>query len=196
MKTYIPHYLVLSSIALLPILGLFSCAPSVSTTPPIPAGTTISPATLSLVQTGATVATGVVLNLAEKSASERTQLANQIYASASALYTLTGGAVPSPAVFNSTLASYGVTGVSQYTQYTQAIDALYAAYFDKYTAGSISAQNVLAVINALATGAEAGASSYSTLPAQTTSMYLYHLDIRPPHGSIRQESAYDLTSNN
>lgn len=196
-----PYSIAISFIAAIALLitTLFSvvgCAPKIDVTPPTPAPvSSISSVDLGLIQTGATVATGAVLNFGVTDSSSRTKLANQIYASAVALYKLTGGTVPTPSDFNSTLASYGITGVSQYTSYTIAIDTLYATYYAKYTTGNISSQNILAVVNALAAGAEAGASTYATISIVpvTTTMLKVHTDLRPPHGSICQASAYDLS---
>jgi hypothetical protein len=122
-----------------------------------------------LIQTGSTLATGAVLNFAVSQPSSRTQLANQIYASASALYQISGGNPLTPAALTNLLNSYSVNGAAQYTQYVTAIDALYSTYYAEYvTGGSSNVQNFAAIVNALAEGAETAASAYSTIPPTST----------------------------
>lgn len=134
----------------------------------VPAATTtttaVSPVTLALIQTGATVATGAVLDFAVTQPSTRTQLANEIYSSANALYQASGGTPLTPTALNALLVSWGINGGAQYTQYVTAVDALYTTYYNKYvTSGSTSTQNFAAIVKALAAGAESGASAYATV---------------------------------
>lgn len=162
----------MKKLLLIAALVLSGCAnnnppPTPTPTPQPSPAQPVSTITLALIQTGATVATGAVLNYAESNASSRTTLANQIYASANALYQLTGpnASIVTPAQLNTVLSSYSVGGVSQYTQYVSALQGLYSTYYAKYvTNGSVSAQNASNILNALAAGAEAGAQSYVITP--------------------------------
>ena len=170
-----PFVAALMACVLLPLLtGCAGDSPTPSPSPspvvnptPVtkPTPQPISAATLAAIQVGATVATGAVLDLAIKDPTQRTTVANQVYATASALYQASGGTMPTPTDFNNLLASYGVTGVSQYTNFTAALSAVYQTYYAKYTSGNITASNLAAVVNALASGAESGASAYASLPA-------------------------------
>lgn len=147
--------------------GLIGCATDSPTPSPNPSPTPttgISSTVLALIQTAATIATGAVLNFAVSQASSRTQLANQIYASAKALYEASGGTALTPTDLNTLLQSYSVGGVSQYTQYVSAVEGLYNSYYAKYVmGGSTGVQNFAAIANAIAAGAEAGASTYETV---------------------------------
>jgi hypothetical protein len=130
---------------------------------------TVTATELALIQTGSTVATGAILNFAVTQPAQRTTLANQIYASASALYQASGGTPLTPAALNALLTSYGVSGVSQYTSYVTAVNGLYQTYYAKYvTGGSTGVQNFTAIVNALAAGAESGASAYATVTTTAT----------------------------
>jgi predicted small lipoprotein YifL len=171
MRNPFPAIIVTALCLVLAGCGASGPAPTPAPSPTSPTGSTtpvvqpISPIALSFITTSSTVATGAVLQFAENSTAQRVTLANQIYETASGLYQLTGGKVPTPATFNGVLAAYNINGLSQYTSYTTALDSLYATYYAKYAAGSIKAQDVLAVINALAQGAEDGASAYATVAA-------------------------------
>lgn len=127
----------------------------------------ISTVDLSLIQAGATVATGAVLQFAEKDPVKRAKLANQIYSSASALYTMTGpnAALASPDQFSKTLLSFGLSQtIAGYSSYTASLSAIYAAEYQKYIQGSITGQNLSAIINALAQGAQSATQTYVTVP--------------------------------
>ncbi len=60
-------------------------------------------------RTGAAVATGAVLDFAVTQSSTRTRLANEMYAAASAVYSLTGGTFPTPAQFSANILAFGGT---------------------------------------------------------------------------------------
>ena len=165
---------------------LTACSPTSQPTPVNPSGTsTNTPATnapsgtspgqtpissldLGLIQTGATLATGVVLDFAVTQTSTRQRLANEIYSSANFLYKASGGTPPTPADFALGLTAYGLAGDTQYAQYTSALSSLYSTYYTKYIVnGSVTTQNFAAVLNSLAAGAESAASVYATVPPPT-----------------------------
>ena len=64
-------------------------------------------AALPLIRTGAAVATGAVLDFAVKQSGTRTRLANEMYAAANAVYSLSGGTFPTPAQFESSILAFG-----------------------------------------------------------------------------------------
>ena len=130
-------------------------------------------ASLPLIRTGAAVVTGGILDFAVQQPATRTKLANEIYASANAVYTLTGGQFVTPTQLSNTLASYGQPGDAQYTQYVTALNGLYASYFAKIPAGD--AKTATDVLNAIAGGIEDAAQSYVTTPAAPAST-----DATPP----------------
>lgn len=143
------------------------CSTPTSPNPdPIPTPAPISSVNLTLIQTGATAATGAILNFAVTQSASRARLANEIYASGNAIYSLTGGTLPNVQQFSSALVAWGVPGDAQYAGYTTALTAIYQTYYQKYVGGSITGSNLAAVLNALAAGAEAGAQAYTTLPIQ------------------------------
>lgn len=163
MKISITNLLLIFLILVVP--GMTGCSTSNPTPSPSPAP--ISPVNLTLIQGGATVATGAILNFAVTQPTSRARLANEIYASGNAIYSLTGGTLPNVQQFSSALVAWGVAGDAQYAGYTTALTAIYQTYYQKYVGGSITASNLAAVLNALAAGAEAGAQAYTTLPIQT-----------------------------
>lgn len=127
----------------------------------------ISTINLSLIQAGATVATGAVLQFAEKDSAKRTLKANQLYSSASALYTMTGpsAALATPEQFSSLLTSFGLSQqIAGYASYTASLSSIYASYYQKFTQGSITKQNLSAIVNALAQGVQSGAATYISVP--------------------------------
>jgi hypothetical protein len=128
--------------------------------------TTASPAVeaaLPLVRTGAAVATGAVLDFAVKQSSTRTRLANEMYAAANAVYSLSGGTFPSPAQFESTIEAFGGSQAdANYAQFASAIAALYAAYYPKLVTGD--AKTGTDLLNAIAGGIEDATASYVTTP--------------------------------
>src|SRR5882757_5960732 len=64
-------------------------------------------AALPIIRTGAAVATGAVLDFTVKQSSTRTRLANEMYAAANAVYSLSGGTFPTPAQFQSSILVFG-----------------------------------------------------------------------------------------
>ena len=53
------------------------------------------------------MATGAVLDFAVKQSGTRTRLANEMYAAASAVYSLSGGTFPTPAQFQANILAFG-----------------------------------------------------------------------------------------
>jgi hypothetical protein len=162
---------------------LTGCAPTVATTPPAPStnstnGTVtptppappqpISTTDLALIQTGAEVASGAVLDFAVKDPTSRSALANKMYSAANAIYSLSTGTLPTPAQFSSTILAFGGSQTdANYSTFTSGIAGLYAAYYAKYNTGNTS--NATAVLAALAAGIQAATQSYVTTPTAATS---------------------------
>ena len=154
------------------VLALTACgttgpAEISTTTPPAMAGSTTSAAieaALPLIRTGAAVATGAVLDFAVKQSSTRTRLANEMYAAANAVYSLSGGTFPAPAQFEATIVAFGGSQAdANYAQFSTAIAALYAAYYPKLAAGD--AKTAADLLNAIAGGIEDATASYVTTPS-------------------------------
>ena len=152
-------------------LGLSGCVttqtPSTSnTTSSGPAVVTISSLDLGLIQTAATVATGAVLQFTESNSADRTNLANQIYSSANAAYSLSTGNIPSATQINSTILSFaGSNPASNYSQYASALSGIYSAALSKF---GVSGKNAVAILGAVAQGAQAAASAYTSVNATAT----------------------------
>lgn len=151
------------------LFGIVGCVSQKTSTAPTtpgqtaPATPTISPIDLGLIQTAATVATGAVLQFAESSAANRTALANEIYSSANAANSLSTGNIPTPDQINNTILSFaGSNPAAQYTVYATSLSGLYKSYFGKI---GTNGANAIAVLQAIAAGAQAGASAYITVPA-------------------------------
>jgi hypothetical protein len=148
------------------ILSLTACASAPSgaaaANPPsatAPSGSVAIEAALPLVRTGAGVATGAVLDFAVKQASTRTRLANEMYAAASAVYSLSGGTFPTPAQFSASILAFGGTQAdANYAQFASAIGALYAAYYPKLDTGDTKTATDL--LNAIAGGIEDATAAY------------------------------------
>ena len=153
------------------ILSLTACASAPSSTTANSPATSSSASTpaasapaaieaaLPLVRTGAAVATGAVLDFAVQQSSTRTRLANEMYAAASAVYSLTGGTFPTPAQFSSTILAFGGSQTDAgYAQFASAIGALYAAYYPKLVTGDT--QTATDLLNAIAGGIEDATASY------------------------------------
>ncbi len=122
---------------------------------------------LPLIRVGAAVATGAVLDFAVQQSSTRTRLANEMYSAANGIYTLTGGAFPSPTQLKTTITSFGGSQAdASYAQFTTAIAALYAAWYPKLNTGDTKTANDL--LNAVAGGIEDATQSYVTTPAAPT----------------------------
>jgi hypothetical protein len=128
----------------------------------------ISTTDLALIQTGAEVASGAVLNFAVNNPTSRTKLANEMYSAANAIYSLSTGTLPTPAQFSSTILAFGGSQAdANYSSFTTGIAGLYAAYYAKYNTGNTS--NATAVLAALAAGIQSATQSYVTTPTPSTS---------------------------
>jgi len=157
------------------ILGLTACGTtgsSASSTTGTGAGTSSTGSTASamieaalpLIRTGAAVATGAVLDFAVKQSSTRTRLANEMYAAANAVYSLSGGTFPAPAQFESSILAFGGSQTdASYAQFSTAIAGLYAAYYPKLATGDTKTAGDL--LNAIAGGIEDATQAYVTTPA-------------------------------
>lgn len=156
------------------VVGLTGCASSGTSTAAGNGGATSTSsasstsatieAALPLVRTGSAVATGAVLNFAVTQPGSRTRLANEMYSSANAIYTFTGGTLPTPAQFAATLTAWGQPGDAQYAQYTTAVSALYSTYYAKLLASNANAKTANDLLNAIAGGIEDATQSYVTIP--------------------------------
>ena len=154
--------------------GLVACASSGGTSPAAGPTAATSPgatsavieAALPLIRTGASVATGAVLNFAVKQSSTRTRLANEMYAAANAVYSLSGGTFPTPAQFQSSILAFGGSQTdANYAQFASAISALYSSYYAKLVTGD--AKTATDVLNAIAGGIEDATQAYVTTPVPT-----------------------------
>ena len=153
-------------------LNLAACATSPSTTTGFhfrhgtstSTASAIIEAALPLIRTGAAVATGAVLDFTVQQSSTRTRLANEMYAAASAVYSLSGGSFPTPTQLQGTIAAFGGSQAdANYAQFSAAIASLYAAYYPKLVTGD--AKTAGDVLNAVAGGIEDATQSYVTTPA-------------------------------
>jgi len=163
-------------------LSLTACGTTGSSTPsttgtatepsqgPATATTTTSAvieAALPLIRTGASVATGAVLDFAVKQSSTRTRLANEMYTAANAVYSLSGGSFPAPAQFESSILAFGGSQTdASYAQFSTAIAGLYASYYPKLITGDTKTATDL--LNAIAGGIEDATASYVTTPVAPT----------------------------
>jgi hypothetical protein len=121
-------------------------------------------AALPFIRTGAAVATGAVLDFTVQQSSTRTRLANEMYAAASAVYSLSGGAFPTPDQLQNTITTFGGSETdASYAQFSSAIASLYAAYYPKLASGD--AKTAADLLNAVAGGIEDATQSYVTTPA-------------------------------
>ena len=134
-------------------------------------GTTASAvieAALPLVRTGAAVVTGAVLDFAVQQSSTRTRLANEMYAAANAVYSMTGGTFPSPAQFQTSILAFGGSQTdASYAQFSTAIAGLYASYYPKLITGD--AKTASDLLNAIAGGIEDATQNYVTTPTPSIS---------------------------
>jgi hypothetical protein len=155
-------------------LGLTACGTTAtgtgsSATTAAPAATSgtasaIIEAALPLIRTGASVATGAVLDFAVKQSSTRTQLANEMYSAANAVYSLSGGTFPTAAQFQASILAFGGSQAdASYAQFATAISSLYASYYPKLATGDMKTATDL--LNAIAGGIEDATQSYVTVPA-------------------------------
>jgi hypothetical protein len=153
-------------------LGLTACATTNPATTAIgtPAATTTSAtsatieAALPLIHTGAAVATGAVLDFAVTQSSTRTRLANEMYAAANAVYSLSGGSFPTPTQFQSNIVAFGGSQTdASYAQFSTAIAGLYSSYYPKLITGDTKTATDL--LNAIAGGIEDATQAYVTTSA-------------------------------
>ena len=141
------------------MLGLGGC----STTGSMAGTASTIEAALPLVRTGAAATTGAVLDFAVKQSATRTRLANEMYAAANAIYSLSGGTFPTPAQFQATILSFGGSQKDAgYSAYAADISGLYAAYYPQLVTGDVKTGNDL--LNAIAGGIEDATQSYVTVP--------------------------------
>jgi hypothetical protein len=149
-------------------LSLAACATSTpagsssgtTTTSPV---STVIEAALPLIRTGAAVATGAVLDFTVQQSSTRTRLADEMYAAASAVYSLSGGTFPTPTQLQGTIAAFGGSQTdANYAQFSTAIASLYAAYYPKLITGDAKTAGDL--LNAVAAGIEDATQSYVMTP--------------------------------
>jgi hypothetical protein len=152
------------------VLNLAGCAtaPSTAAASSTAAGSSTASAlieaALPIIRTGAAVAAGAVLDFTVQQASTRTRLANEMYAAASAVYSLSGGTFPTPAQLESTVTSFGGSQAdASYAQFSSAIASLYAAWYPKLATGN--AKTASDLLNAVAGGIEDATQSYVTTPA-------------------------------
>ncbi len=123
-------------------------------------------AALPLIRTGASVATGAVLDFAVKQSSTRTRLANEMYSAANAVYSLSGGTFPTSAQFQTSILAFGGSQTdASYAQFATAISSLYASYYPKLATGD--AKTASDLLNAIAGGIEDATQSYVTVPASS-----------------------------
>jgi len=116
---------------------------------------------LPVVRISAAVATGGVLDFAVQQSGTRTRLANEMYAAAKAVYSLTGGTLPTPGEFEASIVAFGGTQAeANYAKFATVIGALYAAYYPKLVTGE--AKTVADLLNALAGGIEDATQAYVT----------------------------------
>ncbi len=121
-------------------------------------------AALPIIRTGAAVATGAVLDFSVQQSSTRTRLANEMYAAASAVYSLSGGSFPTPDQLQNTITSFGGSETdASYAQFSSAIAGLYAAWYPKLASGD--AKTAADLLNAVAGGIEDATQAYVTTPA-------------------------------
>ena len=108
-----------------------------------------------------------MLDFAVQSTGTRTRLANEMYAAANAVYSLSGGTFPTPAQFQSSILAFGGSQAdANYAQFSTAIGALYQAYYPKLATGN--AKTATDLLNAIAGGIEDATQSYVTTPAPTS----------------------------
>ncbi len=147
------------------MLGLAGCATTGATAGSSTTGTgsAVIEAALPLIRTGAAVATGAVLDFAVQQSSTRTRLANEMYAAASAVYSLSGGSFPTTAQFQATVLAFGGSQADAgFAQFASAVSSLYAAWYPKLATGDAKTAGDL--LNAIAGGIEDATQAYVTTP--------------------------------
>lgn len=153
------------------MINLAGCATSSTTSASSGASTNTTSSAiesaLPLIRTGASVATGAVLDFAVKQSGTRMRLANEMYAAANAVYSLSGGTFPTPAQFQSSILAFGGSQTdANYAQFSTAISGLYASYYTKLVAGDTKTASD--VLNAIAGGIEDATQAYATTPVAPT----------------------------
>ena len=155
------------------ILSLTACGTTGSSASPTTGSSggtasTVIEAALPLIRTGAAVATGAVLDFAVTQNSTRTRLANEMYAAANAVYSLSGGTFPAPAQFESSILAFGGSQTdASYVQFSTEIAGLYASYYPKLVAGDTKTATDL--LNAIAGGIEDATAAYVSTPLASSS---------------------------
>jgi hypothetical protein len=130
-------------------------------------GSALIEAALPFIRTGAAVATGAVLDFAVNQSGTRTRLANEMYAAASAVYSLSGGTFPTTTQFQSTVLAFGGSQTDAgFAQFAGAISSLYAAYYPQLATGS--AKTASDLLNAIAGGIEDATQAYVTTPVPSS----------------------------
>ena len=156
--------------------GLTACGTTASSTGSATTTTVASSGTASnlieaalpLIRTGASVATGAVLDFAVKQSSSRTRLANEMYSAANAVYSLSSGTFPTASQFQSSVLAFGGSQAdASYAQFATAISSLYSAYFPKLASGD--SKTMADLLNAIAGGIEDATAAYVSTPVTTSS---------------------------
>ncbi|MCE0484365.1 MAG: hypothetical protein LV479_09030 [Methylacidiphilales bacterium] len=154
------------------LLSLTACGTTATETGSTTASATATTAAsiesaLPLIRTGAAVATGAVLDFAVNQPGTRTRLANEMYAAASAVYSLSGGSFPTPAQLQASILAFGGSQTdANYATFSTAVAGLYAAYYPKLATGDTKTATDL--LNAIAGGIEDASAAYVTTPALAT----------------------------
>ena len=162
---YLLRAALICVVLVLTACGTTGSSSTTSTAASTTTATTIE-AALPFVRTGAAVAAGAVLDFAVTQSSTRTRLANEMYAAANAVYSLSGGTFPTPAQFQSGIVTFGGSQTDAgYAQFSTAIAGLYAAYYPKLATGDTKTATDL--LNALAGGIEDATAAYVTTPTTT-----------------------------
>jgi len=141
---------------------------TVTPVPPTPTQTADADieAALPFIRTGASVATGAVLQFAVTQDSTRTKLANEMYSAAASIYSLSAGKLPTVSQFQSNILVFGGSQTdANYASFSTAVAGLYASYYPKLTSGNTDAKTGVDVLNAIAGGIEDATASYVTVPA-------------------------------
>lgn len=113
-----------------------------------------------LVETLSTIACGEVLKSAVTDPKERTKLAEQIKAVANGTYKLSDGQVPTPDDFHKYVVAFGGTEkTAQYMSYASYLKSIYAGYYPQIKA---EPKLAIAILGAIARGADNGATAYAT----------------------------------
>jgi len=163
MQTFLSHAARIAMIAWL-VFGFTGCATTTATSGTTTSASATIESALPLIRTGAAVAAGAVLDFSVKQPATRTRLANEMYAAASAVYSLSGGSFPSPTQLQSTITTFGGSQAdASYAQFSVAIASLYAAWYPKLATGDTKTASDL--LNAVAGGIEDATQSYVTTPA-------------------------------